>query len=896
MFMQLAMVLFTGVMVAQPRVDARLSQAVQPTRYIMNLTVDPAQERFSGTVRIPLDIKDNVPDLRLHASGLTVTKATLTVGKAAPVALTPGHEEEILVLMPKGKGPIKKGAANLELQWNGSLDGQKMRGLYRYKMGDTYWVGSQFEATDARRMAPCFDEPGFKVPLEMTLTVPEGLTAVTNGAVTSEKKDTKARTKTVTYATTPPLPTYLWAVLVGPYAVVTVPDTTTPPIRVLVPPGKEALATFAGRIAKETVKHLDAYFGLPYAYGKLDLITIGEFSSGAMENAGAITFREEALLLDEARASVAQKRGAALTIAHEIAHQWFGDVVTMAWWDDLWLNESFATWMASKVIHALEPSLQTQITALPSKRMAMGLDALPSTHPIQVPVESAERAREIFDVITYQKGGAVLSMLEAWLGADAFRDGLRGYMKAHMHKNAKAADLFAALELASGKPVKEVANIWITQGGHPLVTAKVACTAGQPSKVTLAQDRYALGTGGPTGVPWKTPVCVRYPDAGTVKTQCSLLSGTSGEMTLETSACPGWILPDANAAGFYTWSIEPAAWRELARNAGKSLPPEERLDMLANGWALVRANQLGADAYLDILGELAAEENTYVLGSMADRASAIIHLVPDENDRVVLRQAVATQFGPRASAMGWTPKADEDPATRELRVKMLAAMALTAEDPAYVAQSRSVAQQWLTNPNTVSSDVARVALASAARGYTVADVDALAARLPQAETPERRVLLVGALGQSRDVKAKEKGLGLSLTDTVRAQDSPQVLGAALQDDVAAPLTWSWLKANHAPLVARMPEGYAAWMPFFLTGFCTQAERDDVATFFSTRKSPGMEPRLAEALAVMDACIQMRRNQAPALKAHVEKLRKRSAAESPARPGKPQPGAPKKARK
>lgn len=227
--MQLAMVLFTGVMVAQPRVDARLCQAVQPTRYIMNLTVDPAQERFSGTVRIPLDIKDNVADLRLHASGLTVTKATLTVGKAAPVALTPGHEEEILVLMPKGKGPIKKGAATLELQWNGSLDGQKMRGLYRYKMGDTYWVGSQFEATDARRMAPCFDEPGFKVPLEMTLTVPEALTAVTNGAVTSENKDAKARTKTVTYATTPPLPTYLWAVLVGPYAVVTVPDTTTPP-------------------------------------------------------------------------------------------------------------------------------------------------------------------------------------------------------------------------------------------------------------------------------------------------------------------------------------------------------------------------------------------------------------------------------------------------------------------------------------------------------------------------------------------------------------------------------------------------------------------------------------------------------------------------------------------
>ncbi len=491
----------------------RLPLDATPTAYRTTLRIDLGEGRFAGTMEINVDLKSPRSAVHLHAVDLTLTDASAIVADgtgsrtiAARDRRTDAESETVTLEFPEA---LPAGPIQLQLQWTGNFS-PGLRGLYR--AGGL--AVTQFEAADARRVFPCFDEPAFKARWWITLDdVSPGLVALSNGTVIS---DTAAATgkRRVVFAPTPPMSSYLVALIVGelaPSPSVTARGVT---IRTLAVPSKRHLTAFAQEAAAAVLPRLEDYFGLPYAFGKLDQIGVPDFEAGAMENAGAITFREVALLLDVATAPLGVQKRVAEVITHELAHQWFGNLVTMVWWDDLWLNEAFATWMAYKIVDQWRPEWRIWMDFEVGKGSALLLDALQSAHAIRADIHNAEEAGESFDAITYEKGGAVLRMIEGFLGADAFREGIRLYMRRHREGNATADDLWGALAESSGQPIVALANGWIRQVGYPLLTVSGGATGPDgATTVTVAQRRFfadpdARETGQPTR--WLVPAVLRF--------------------------------------------------------------------------------------------------------------------------------------------------------------------------------------------------------------------------------------------------------------------------------------------------------------------------------------------------------------------------------------------------
>jgi puromycin-sensitive aminopeptidase len=467
----------------------RLPDHIHPTRYEAEISVEPAARRFAGRIRIALKLARPAEEIVLHAAELDVARAELTAGgrARAPSELRLVPASETLVL--RFAEPVPAGEATLDLAWRGAISAG-LRGMYLAGPG---LAATQFEAADARRVFPCFDEPCFKAPWKLAVEAPREAVVLSNGAPVHQEE--RASTRRVSFAETPPLPTYLVALVVGGLDARPAVAARGVPVRTWATPEKLALTAFGQEVAAEVLPRLEDYFGVPYAFGKLDQVGLPEFEAGAMENAGLITYREVALLLDPATASLAQKKRVAEVVTHEISHQWFGNLVTMAWWDDLWLNESFATWMAYKIVDAWNPGWRVWLEFDQGKASALQLDALRSTHPIHAEVRNVAEAGEAFDLITYEKGGAVLRMMEGYLGEEPFREGIRLYMRRHARGNTVAADLWGALAESSREPVVELANAWIRIPGFPLVTVS---RSGR--KVRLEQRRFFLDPADAAGV------------------------------------------------------------------------------------------------------------------------------------------------------------------------------------------------------------------------------------------------------------------------------------------------------------------------------------------------------------------------------------------------------------
>ena len=461
-----------------------------PSHYSITFAPELAAGTFRGHETIDVEVTRAIRQVQLHGVELTVEKATVTAGgQTWPAKVSYDAKSEQVRLELAQELPV--GKAQLALEWSAKLSTQ-LRGLYAAESDGRRYAFTQFEATDARRAFPCFDEPAMKARFEVAAVIDAKHLAVSNGAVLDEKLDADGKHKTVRFAETPPMSSYLVALAVGP--LVEVKGATRPgktPIRVYTTPGKEKLAGYALETAEALLEKLGGYFAIPYPYSKLDLVAVPDFAAGAMENTGAIFFREAALLADPKTASANQRRNVALILAHEMAHQWFGDLVTMKWWDDLWLNEAFATWMENKVVDQLRPDWKIWLDFEGDKGYALGLDSLVSTHPIRTPVKSPEEANENFDGITYSKGASVLRMLELYLGEQPFQRGVSAYLREHANGNATADDLWRALAASSGQPVAEVARSWFEQPGFPVVSAERSCQ-GTPGTTTisLTQQRF----------------------------------------------------------------------------------------------------------------------------------------------------------------------------------------------------------------------------------------------------------------------------------------------------------------------------------------------------------------------------------------------------------------------
>jgi aminopeptidase N len=769
--------------------------------------------------------------------------------------------EELVLTFAK---PLPAGKALLQIRYDAPFS-DDLAGLYRVSENGVFYAFSQFEATDARRAFPCFDEPGFKTAYDVTITAPKGQIALTNSPETSHE-DQPDGTVAHHFETSPPLPSYLVAFAVGGFDVLE--GQSAPfPIRVITTKGRSKLANLALEAATALVRKLGNYFDVRYPYSKLDLVAVPDFDAGAMENPGLITFRDVLVLLDPAQATVSLRRRQALVVAHELAHQWFGDLVTMQWWDDIWLNEGFATWAEAKIVDEWKPTFGATIDEIAGIQSVMDTDSLRSARAVRQPVLSSSDAMESFDDLTYDKGAAILRMIESWLGADTFRRGVHQYLVDNAWKNARADDLFKALDFVSAQKVGELARGFLDQPGVPEVTVAWKCAG----KLDLRQSQWeALGAAPLPARSWVVPVCIRS-DAQRGKS-CFTLGAQPLSRDLG-ARCPSFIYPNADGGGYYRYAIDRAQLQALAA-ASRGLSAVDRMGLIAGTWAEVRQGAIGPALLLDVLLRFDGDTDRHVVEEVVDVLGGLSDSLIDDGVREPFRRYAAARLGARAKALGWEDgtspaspgrgrnlgeAANSDDRALERRA-VLAAMGDLVEDKTTLAEADQYAEKWLKDPASVSEEIATIALPLASKRAGGARLEALRAAAKNTRTPEERMNVIRAMGSFDDAPVLRKALDLTLTDELRLSELRYLYGAAVDNRAGRPVLFAWEKENWDRLLKRIPGAFGRASLVALAGTaCTRTEREQAEAFFvpATKGLEGVKRPLDEKLEQAGLCVALR---------------------------------------
>jgi len=845
----------------------RLPTTVVPRAYRLVLTPDLAAATFAGDVEIDVTITEPVTSITLNAAELAITFAELNERDAdAGYALAPGAvdldeaEERAVLRFPETLTP---GEATLHLSFTGILN-DKLHGFYRSTFTDEggterVIATTQMEATDARRAFPCWDEPDRKATFEITLVVEEGLAAYSNGPVVEEVPADGGRRR-VRFAPTMAMSTYLVAFVVGPLEATAPVDVDGVPLRIVHPPGKAHLAPFALEVGAHALRYFTGYFGIPYPADKLDLVAIPDFAFGAMENLGCVTFRESALLVDPAQAARTELERVADVVCHEIAHMWFGDLVTMKWWNGIWLNEAFATFMEVLAVDAFRPEWQRWVSFGVEREAAMAVDGLHATRSVEFPVGRPEEAQGMFDVLTYQKGGSVLRMLEQFLGADTFRDGIRDYLRTHAYGNTETTDLWDALERSSGRPVREIMGTWIDQGGYPLV--RVADDGG----LTQAPFSYAGGPGGAIGSDWEIPVLLRPLDGPADDAAPVLLTGAGAPA----GAAAGRLV-NAGGSGFYRVAYPTATVERLAASLA-TLAPLERYNLVSDSWAAALSGQGPLADLLRLARALgdSGEPDPSVWSVVVGAFGLLDRIVPDD-DRPVLERAVRTVFGPLAGSLGWEPRPDDTERTPSLRSSVLRVLGTIGADDGIRAEA---ARRFAASADQgIHPDIESAVLDVVAATGGEAEFDTFLTRYRKPSTPQEENRYLYALASFDQPALADRAFDLALTE-VRSQNAPFVLQSLLVNRVTGPAVWGRVTGEWDRLVAAFPSNIlprmldgartlcrppalAAEVTAFIESHPLPAggktveqilERLAVSVAFGEREGPGLAATLREALA------------------------------------------------
>ncbi len=837
----------------------RLSGDVVPSAYRLTFNVAPAQGAFSASEEIDVQLAKPTTDVVLHAVDLDLVSASVrTPAGVLPAKVVPHPEAEVVSLVTPL--PVAAGHATLQLGFRAKLRND-LRGFYLVKSKDgTPYAFTQFEPTDARRAFPCFDEPAFKATFQVTVLSPRGTEAIANAPESREHWDAKSQAWVYEFAPTPPISTYLVALgvgrfsFVGPVATKTAAQT---PLRVVTLPGDEGLARFALSFAGELLPWYESYFGLPYPYAKLDLVAVPDFEAGAMENAGAIFFRDRDLLLDPAHASVDAQKLVAIVVAHEMAHQWFGDLVTMKWWDDLWLNEAFASLMENESVAALRPDWHIWDLFRADDERPLYDDALASTHPIHFDVATAEEANEAFDDITYLKGQACLRMLELFLSPKIWQTGLHDYLAAHAGGNAAEADLWAALAKVSQQPVADIAKSWFEQPGYPLVTAK---RAGRT--LALSQQRFFLNPkdGGKEKASWQIPVCVKE-GGKEIGGKCQLMTGRTTKIALDGK--PQWADANADASGFYrvrygTAELKAldAPMRKPAADEGLTVP--EKLALVDDARALARAGLDKLAPELQLLADVAVDRSAALAGEADHDLESLQDDLLEEKDRPAFTAYVSSIFAPTLAELKWDPAPQEDPDRLQLRARAVHALGTLARDPAVIAEASRRLAAWEQSPAALDPTLVSSVIEIAAQHGDAKLWDDYRARMDAAKTPEDHDRYMVGLAEFRDPALVQKSLALAVSGDIRKQDEARFLGAMQRNPDAGAATFAFVKAHWDDVLAHTTAQSLAWAYFTAVGYlCTPEARADAAGFFAAHKIEGSDRPSREALESIDLCLRFK---------------------------------------
>ncbi len=845
----------------------RLPQVVRPTRYDVDLTTSPSRSDFFGTVTMQLAVREHTDRIEMHAKHLELADAHLVRGETkTPLDFTLDDDQETVTFT--AGAPIEAGDVALTVAFKGAPS-PSMHGLYLAADGEERAVCTQCEATDARAIFPCFDEPEFKARLAWTIRTDAELVALANGPLIERTEEDGL--SVWRFEATAPVSSYLAAIAVGDFAGTDETLAHDTPVRVWAMRGKQSQAKFAHAFTEKLIPYYEDYFGIDYPYVKYDQVAVPGFDAGAMENVGLVLFRQNLLLMGSSSASWNQEKLIAKVIAHELAHMWFGNLVTMKWWDDLWLNEAFAEWFAHKACDAAAPDYLVWYDFQSDKNRALVDDALPTTHPIWTAVETPDEAIEMFDVITYQKGCAVMRMLEDYLGEAPFRDGLRTYMAEYAESNARGADLWRHLEQASSQPVGALMKSWIEQPGFPIVDYDV-----EGATIVVKQKRFWSKPDAPAddGQTWNVPLVVRFADDEGIKDHRFILDGTQGRAELPAKGAIQWCFLNADGIGFYRTAPSERVVRQVLANAIEHLSPVEQMGFIEDQWALVRNGTQDIGAFMPVLEEFVASRDHNVVRSLADRfgsLEALLELAGEEEALAKMRTVIGERFAPHVAELSYAPKDGESQNDTQRRAIAIFSLASVARDADAIAECERYAEQERADPRSIDPNLTGTFVGIAAKFGDAARYDAwestYVARRKGAAAPQESLRYLYTFAAFRPEALTARTLA-HLDDGFIPQEAvgsivSQLLGHR-HSQLAA---WAYVKANWATLQKRVGDmGISRVVES--VGRLPGDQRADIVAFFEANPPKGAERALARALESLDQREELLKRVTPGLVAYL----------------------------
>ncbi len=812
----------------------RLPTSIVPTKYDLEFSPDPAAGKFTGTADIELDFKKANKVILMNTNDMQISSAFLVDPKSkekTPLQVSQDKKLE-RISFTAGK-EIAPGKHHLQCEFSGNLN-DKLVGFYRSTFKDSsgkihYLATTQMEPTDARRMFPCFDEPAFKAVFKIKVKTDKNNTAISNAAML--KETVEGDKKIIEFEESKPMSSYLVALCVGEFKSTEPVESEGIPIRVWSVQHDPAMGNYARDNAAKLLKYLNAYFGAPYPWKKLDLIAIPDFQAGAMENPGAITFREKFLLADEKDSALSTKQDIVSIIAHEMAHLWFGDLVTMKWWDDIWLNEAFATWMADKATNNVKPEWKIIEQFFSKRQRALLTDSLHSTRSIQAPVEKPEDAHQMFDEITYVKGAAVLRMLEFFLGEKTFQNGVSAYIKQHSFGNASTNDLWSALDKASGKRVKSIMDTWCKQPGYPLI--KVSSNNGT---FNLEQERFFLDGSKPSSQIWQIPLGTRTlakaeKDSEQIVPKYNLLDSKNSSL----KAAESNTFINAGGLGFYRTKYSADLDQKL-KNQIVMMNSIERLSFLSDHAALCLAGKLPVGQLMEVLKAYKSETNFVVWDCIIDSLRKLDRYITAEG-RPGFAKFVRFLLSDEYKRLGWESHSGEPEPLKLVRGNVISMLGTIGEDTEVIEKSRKVFNDYAKDPASTNPDVLDAAVHVVAYNGTQKDFDELKQLWKKADNPEREHRNLFALASFRKPELTKSALELTLSKEVRIQDAPKLLAEFFDDSTTKLAAWSFMRSHWQQIKKTFAPSMLARLSDAPSSLATSENLKEANAFFSSNKIP-----------------------------------------------------------